>query len=168
MSRPELFEQIVKPKLDECFKGKVIRYEMKYPYPQVGERDLWVSYFPIEGDDGIHRATCILHDITDRKRAEEALADMSRKLIDAQEQERTRIARELHDDINQRLALLSVELEASRQNPPDAATEVSILLTELRERINDISTDVQSISNRLHSSQLEYLGIATAARSFCR
>ena len=50
-------------------------------------------------------------DITERKRAEEALSGMARKLVEAQEQERARIARELHDDINQRLALLAVELE---------------------------------------------------------
>jgi len=46
-------------------------------------------------------------DVTKRKQAEQALADMTRKLIEAQEQERARIGRELHDDINQRLAMLS-------------------------------------------------------------
>ena len=107
-------------------------------------------------------------DVTHRKQAEEALSGMTRKLVEAQEHERARIARELHDDINQRLALLSVELEASRQKLPDTATDVSILLTELRKRINEISADVQSISHQLHSSQLEYLGIVGAARSFCR
>src|SRR5215469_11207958 len=44
-----VFEAVVKPKLDECFQGKVVRYEMKYTYPELGERDLSVSYFPIEG-----------------------------------------------------------------------------------------------------------------------
>jgi len=113
------------------------------------------------------RVIGMVMDITDRKQAEEALANMSGKLIEAQEQERTRIARELHDDINQRLALLSVELEASRQNPPYSAADVSLLLTEIRERINEISSDLQSLSHLLHSSQLEYLGIVAAARSFC-
>lgn len=107
-------------------------------------------------------------DVTERKLAEESLAGISRKLIEAQEQERTRIARELHDDINQRLALLSVQLEASRQNPPDSAVDVSLLLTELRQRIDEISSDLQSLSHRLHSSQLEYLGIVGAMRSLCR
>lgn len=107
-------------------------------------------------------------DATERKLAEEALAAMGRKLIEAQEQERTRIARELHDDINQRLALLSVELEGCRRNPPDSATEVGRLLTGIRERIDEISSDLQSLSHQLHSSQLEYLGIVATARSFCR
>jgi len=49
-------------------------------------------------------------DITERKQAEEVLSSVSRKLIEAQEQERTRIARELHDDINQRLALVAIDM----------------------------------------------------------
>src|SRR6267154_1473184 len=60
----------------------------------------------------------IARDITERKLAETALANVSRKLIEAQEQERTRIARELHDDIGQRLALLAVELQQLHQDPP--------------------------------------------------
>ena len=56
-------------------------------------------------------------DITEAKQAEAALADVSRRLIEAQEQERNRIARELHDDIGQRLALLAIELEQLHQRP---------------------------------------------------
>ncbi len=76
----ELFETVIKPKLDECFQGKVVRYEMKFSYPTVGERDLLLSYFPIEGVNGVDRAACILRDITDRKRAEEALLEVNRAL----------------------------------------------------------------------------------------
>ena len=66
----EAFETVIKPKLDECFQGKVVRYEMKFSYPTVGERYLLLSYYPIEAVNGtIDRAACILHDITDRKRA---------------------------------------------------------------------------------------------------
>ena len=119
-------------------------------------------------EGGVGGILILSEDITRRKQMEESLAAMSRKLIESQEQERTRIARELHDDINQRLALLSVELEASRQNPPGTAADMSIVLAGLRERINEISSDVQSMSHRLHSSQLEYLGIVAATRSFCR
>jgi PAS domain S-box-containing protein len=63
----EVFETVIKPKLDECFQGKVVKYEMKFSYPGVGERDLMLSYFPIEGVNGVDRAACILRDITDRK-----------------------------------------------------------------------------------------------------
>src|ERR1700751_3951766 len=76
----ELFETVIKPKLDECFQGKVVRYEMTFSYPTVGERDLLLSYFPIEGVHGVDRAACILRDITDRKRAEEELLEMNRAL----------------------------------------------------------------------------------------
>ncbi|HWY57941.1 MAG TPA: PAS domain S-box protein [Terriglobales bacterium] len=68
-----VFEAVVKEKLDECFRGRVVRYEMKYTYPELGERDVYVSYFPIEGVAGVDRAACIFQDITERKRTEEAL-----------------------------------------------------------------------------------------------
>src|SRR5262249_51361823 len=60
----EVFEGVIKAKLDECFAGKVVRYEERIAYPTFGERDLLLSYFPIEGPNGIDRAACILHDIT--------------------------------------------------------------------------------------------------------
>jgi PAS domain S-box-containing protein len=287
----EFFEAVVKPKLDECFQGKVVLYETKSSYPGIGERDLFVSYFPIETDNGIDRAACIMHDITDRKkseeslreseqrfhlaaqtgkmysfewdvttdvvvrspervkvlgakeplrfshqlfvdtiypddrpafvatttgltpekpaaevifrvrgsdgalvwlkssgrgffdntgklmrvigmvaditdlkRAEESLADMTRKLIRAQEQERARIGRELHDDINQRLAMLSVELEQLQDNPSEWPDRVQ----EFRNRMGEISNDVQALSHDLHSSKLEYLGVVAGIRSWCR
>ena len=67
------FETIVKPKMDECFAGKLVQYELKYKYPKGDERDLFVSYFPIEGPAGVDRIACILQDITESKRSEDAL-----------------------------------------------------------------------------------------------
>jgi PAS domain S-box-containing protein len=67
------FETIVKTKMDECFEGKVVQYELKYKYPQSDERDLCATYFPIEGPNGIDRLACILRDVTLQKRGEEAL-----------------------------------------------------------------------------------------------
>jgi PAS domain S-box-containing protein len=78
-------------------------------------------------------------DITRRKQMEEAIAGMSRKLIESQEQERKRIGRELHDDINQRLAMLVVELEQLQGNP----SEIQNRVQELRNRTCEISNDVQ-------------------------
>jgi len=71
--RPEVFQEVIKPRLDECFQGKVVRYQLKCEYPKMGERDLLMSYFPIEGARGIDRIACTLQDITERKRSEEAL-----------------------------------------------------------------------------------------------
>ena len=159
-----VFEGVVKAKLDECFQGKVVRYEMKYMYPELGERDLSLSYFPIEGATGIEGAACIAQDITERKRLEEALRGMSRKLIEAQEHERARIARELHDDINQRLAMLAVELEQLKENPSEVGSRVQ----ELRRQTTEISNDVQALSHDLHSSQLEYLGAVAGMKGWCK
>ncbi len=64
---------LVKEKLDECFRGKVVQYEMTYQYPLLGQRDLSLSYFPIEGPKGVDRIACVLQDITESKLAEEAL-----------------------------------------------------------------------------------------------
>ena len=106
-------------------------------------------------------------DITDRQLAEEALADVGRRLIEAQEEERTRIARELHDDINQRLALLAIELGTWNQNPFQSGPEVRDRIRQLQRRVSDISKDIQALSHRLHSSKLDYLGIVAATDSFC-
>ena len=69
----ETFEKVIKPRLDECFQGRLVQYELKYKYPKTGERDLLASYFPIEGAGGIDRIACILQDMTESKRSGEAL-----------------------------------------------------------------------------------------------
>jgi len=89
-----VFETAVKEKLDECFQGKVVTYEKKCNYPQLGERDLFVSYFPIEGANGVDRVACVLQDITQRKQAEEALRTSEReqhKIAEQLETERARL-----------------------------------------------------------------------------
>jgi signal transduction histidine kinase len=103
-------------------------------------------------------------DITERKRAQEALSGIARKLVEAQEQERARIGRELHDDINQRLAMLAVGLEQLQHNP----SEVHTRLQELRQQTTELSDDVQALSHELHSSKLEYLGVVAGIRSWCK
>jgi PAS domain S-box-containing protein len=110
--------------------------------------------------------TCI--DITERKQALEALSNVSRKLIEAHEDERTWLARELHDDINQRIALLAVELGYIEQSPRLSAIVRHRRLKEIRNRVSGLGKDVQALSHRLHSSKLEYLGLAVAAAGFCK
>ena len=105
--------------------------------------------------------------VTERKLAAETLANVSRRLIEAQEQERSRIARELHDDINQRLALLSIDLGEIGHQLLDSAPEARSRIQRIAKCMVEINRDVYAISHRLHSSQLEYLGIAAAAASFC-
>ena len=102
------------------------------------------------------------------KIADDARLGMSRKLVEAQEQERTRIARELHDDVVQRLALLSLELEGVQEDVPDAASELRTRIGALVNQTAQIVDDVQLLSHDLHSSKLEYLGIVEAAKNFCK
>jgi len=128
--------------------------------------DTGVPRFNSDGSFAGYIGCCI--DVTDRKLAEQALSGVSRRLIEAQEQERAWIARELHDDINQRVALLAVEIGRLEQKLPDSPAEVRRRLQETQEHIADLGRDIQSLSHRLHSSKLEHLGLAVAARGFCR
>jgi len=92
---------------------------------------------------------------------------MSRRLIEAQESERAWIARELHDDINQRIALLAVNLDCLKQELPRMAPATSRRLEQIGAGLAELSSDIQTLSHRLHSSKLEYLGVVAAASSFC-
>ncbi|HEX4922399.1 MAG TPA: sensor histidine kinase, partial [Candidatus Bathyarchaeia archaeon] len=102
------------------------------------------------------------------KRAEEALSGMTRKLVEAQEQERARIARELHDDINQRLAMLVVELGQVQENHSELPHVILEHMHKLQQQTTRISADVQALSHDLHSSQLEYLGVVAGMKSWCK
>ena len=98
---------------------------------------------------------------------EASLARVSRMLIEAQEQERARIARELHDDINQRLALLTMAIEQARQDLIGAfPSKVDQCLRELKHEVIGIATDIHTIAHDLHSSSLEYLGLVPAVTKF--
>src|SRR5215472_3669167 len=107
-------------------------------------------------------------DVTERKQAEEALSSVSRRLIEAHEEERTWLARELHDDINQRIALLGVNLQNLKQDRAASESERSRRMGEACEDVSELGSDIQALSHRLHSSKLEYLGLVAACGGFCR
>ena len=107
-------------------------------------------------------------DVTERKLPEESLAGIGGRLIAAQERERTRIAWELHEDINQQLALLSVMLDQFRQNPPPAISEVRSQVADFVKQVADVSGRITALSNQLHSPKLEFLGLVPAMQDFCR
>lgn len=145
--------------------GKATRGEWRVAWPD-GSLHWIVGRWQVFMDESGQPARMIgvNLDVTERKLAEQALADMTRKLIEAQEQERARIGRELHDDINQRLAMLAVELEQLLLDPSDSESR----LRELRNQLVEISSDVQNLSHELHSSKLEYLGAVAGIKSWCR
>ena len=105
-------------------------------------------------------------DVSERREAESAARELSGRLIRAQEDERRRIARDLHDDLTQRLAILSVELELLGRGEPgvDAAVEARRMAAQLRE----LSAEVHKLAYQLHPAKLDQLGLVTAARSWCR
>ncbi len=123
--------------------------------------------YPQRRGDKVVGAVVAFIDITERKLTEAALANVSRKLIEAQEQERNRISRELHDNIGQRLALLSFELEELHEDP-SILLEVRSRIDELQKQSVEIASDIQSLSHELDSAKLQYLGIARAMKGFCQ
>ena len=128
--------------------------------------DIGVPRFHEDGSFAGFIGSCV--DITEQKLAAEALSSISGQLIEAQEQERTRIARELHDDINQRLALLAISLDRQTRDVDSTAKEMRSVMRNATKQISDLVSDVHMISHRLHSSKLDTVGFVAAAAGFCR
>ncbi|UWZ86081.1 PAS domain-containing protein [Occallatibacter riparius] len=123
---------------------------------------------PTEGGQPGGFAGCCI-DITDEREIADAVSDFSGRLIQAQEGERSRIARELHDDITQRMALLAngiqeLDLPRLRLSTPQKKQRIQAL----KKLAIEISSDVQFLSRQLHPSKLQYLGLPAAIRSLCR
>ncbi len=110
--------------------------------------------------------SCI--DISDLKLAQQELLGLSGRLITVQEEERRYIARELHDDVSQRLALIAIELEQLCANPPVSSATLQETVTRSLRQLGDISTDIHQLSYRLHPSKLDHLGLVAAVAAFCR
>jgi PAS domain S-box-containing protein len=105
-------------------------------------------------------------DITEWRRAEQDVLDLTGRLISAQEDERARIARELHDDFSQRLAVLSMQLGELNENSLSNAA-AGERLHKMWEGITELSSDIHRLSHQLHSSTLHHAGLVAAAKSLC-
>ena len=106
-------------------------------------------------------------DITERKLAEEALSCMNRRVIEAEERERDRIARDLHENVGQRLALLAIAIEQLKNDFPDQVVERLDRLDVVWRKTLEILADVKASAHELYSPRLEYLGIAAVMKTFC-
>lgn len=131
-------------------------------------RLVWVQNLVSVGaqKEGATKIHGFMIDVSERKRAEEALKDLGGRLIAAQEEERRRVARELHDDFNQRLALLTVELEQlglKIEKPIALRRDIRRLQTQAQE----IAAEIHRLSYKLHPSKLDHLGLAAAVKSLC-
>jgi PAS domain S-box-containing protein len=127
--------------------------------------DIGVPRFNTDRSFAGYIGSCI--DVTEAKLAHEALANIGRKLIEAHEEERTWIARELHDDINQRIALLAIKVD-QWSHLPGSGADTDNHIQNISQGLSEIGRDIQALSHRLHSSKLEYLGLVAAGKSFCR
>lgn len=153
--------------------------------PQVLEYSLEVSdeerhyearLIGMEGD----KTLSIVRDVTDRQRASRALKDSQKKLnqsniqvrsllgrlIDVQESERRRISRELHDDLSQKIATLSVAISRLKRRLPLSDTEIINELDDLRQKTNSLTNEIRRLSHQLHPAVLEHLGLVTALESY--
>jgi PAS domain S-box-containing protein len=138
------------------------------------EFPLQIGLSPVQTEAGNLVLVSIV-DSTERKIAEQELHDGQRelreltgKLLHAQEDERHRIARELHDDLSQTLALLAMELDLTARNPPDGALKFRGRMQELTARVKQVSSSVHDLSHQLHPLKLEQLGVVPAIRSLCK
>jgi PAS domain S-box-containing protein len=113
-------------------------------------------------------AFAFYQDISERKRSEEKLQALRSRLTRAQEEERARIARDLHDDTGQRLALLSIDLEQLKQFSVKSQSALTPQLDSLVRIASEITSDVHNVSRRLHPSQVELLGLVRALANFCK
>jgi signal transduction histidine kinase len=103
----------------------------------------------------------------ERARHLRALSNVNRRLIEAHEEERVWVARELHDDLNQRVALMSMDLERLERSLSGSEVH-SRTAGELKKQMHELGKDIHALSHRLHSSKLQYLGLVEACKGFCR
>jgi PAS domain S-box-containing protein len=135
----------------------VVEYEL-----QLGEMRCYFEGRIVQaGDD---RVFAIVRDLTEAKRSAERNRDLAGRLIASQEAERRRIARELHDDLSQKTALLMMDIEGLANRCPQERARFQ----ELRERVHEIAADLHNLSYELHPSKLEALGLLSALKALCR
>jgi len=130
-------------------------------------RIVWV-HDSLEGGSPGGPVRGLMIDVTDRKNAEHSLKYLGGRLIRAQEEERKRIARELHDDISQRVALVSIELEQLSNTLNGRTQEVGAKVRQIQKNVDEIGTEIHELSYQLHPSKLDHLGLASALRSYCQ
>lgn len=104
--------------------------------------------------------------IKERERAQDLVRKLLGRLIDVQEAERRRISRELHDDLNQKIATLSMSISWLKRKVPMRNEELVTELEQLRQTTNGLTNEVRRLSHQLHPAVLEHLGLVTALESY--
>jgi len=113
------------------------------------------------------RILVTLEDITRRKLAEDELRHLGSRLIKAQEEERSRVGRDLHDDLSQRMAIFSMELEQLQRSIPGDREDLTSGVTSLVTRVQELASDIHRLAYQLHPFKLDALGLGAALKSLC-
>jgi signal transduction histidine kinase len=154
---------------DQLQDGHLERVSLDYRFLHPGKGERWIHHLARvaerDADGRAIRTFGVLRDITDRKLAEAELGQLGRRLIAAHEAERALLARELHDDVTQRLAVLAIDVGRAETAAPDPAHANA--MREIRQGLIRLSEDVHALAYQLHPSVLEELGLAEALRAEC-
>ncbi len=163
--------------LENCLKiysasfAARIDFEMEYRLRRFDGEYRWIVDFGVprfEADGTFcgFIGSCV--DISERKSSAESLQALSGRLIHAQEEERSRIARDLHDDFSQSLALQCIDLEQLlKKELGRTETSDRTRLLKMLKRTKQLATDIRALSHQLHSSKLEYVGLQPAVSGLC-
>jgi PAS domain S-box-containing protein len=157
--------------LETRFTPENPTYQTSYRVLRPDGNVIWLEAIAqvfFDGQGRMLRAIGMVADITARKFAEEALASVSRRLIEAQEAERARIARDLHDDLGQRMALLQIGLEQFEQNMARLSPSDREQLRNIAQIASELSSDLHNLSHQLHPVKLDLQGLVAAMGGLCR
>jgi PAS domain S-box-containing protein len=165
--------------LDRLVGGEISNYSTNMSAAGTAGQIVWVNMvFSLVRDEATNAPRSLIavaKDIAFLKRAEADLRDaevardeLSRRMMTAQEADRTRIARELHDDIGQSLAVLKIQMLRAGQPVSGNPQMMHASLKDLSVKLEKIINKVSSLSHDLHSSELELLGLAVAVKGHCR
>jgi PAS domain S-box-containing protein len=142
--------------------------DMPYEVSQTGERG-WCDnqYSPLRNESGdIIGVIATVRDVTGRKQHEDELHELSSRLLQLQDEERRRIARDLHDSLAQQLMAASLNLAQLTKLPAAARAKRTAMISETREIVSDCSRQIHSLSYLLHPPLLDELGLATAIEEY--
>jgi signal transduction histidine kinase len=157
----------IRQAVERAFQGDG-EYRVEFRAPQPDSTIRWIGArgrVEFDGKGKPVRMRGVSIDITERRRAEEEAHDLSGRLISAQEDERARLARALHDDITQRLALLAID--AGRKESGVADATVKQAFRSMRRDLAQIGEDVHALCYALHPSILQDLGLIEALKAEC-
>ena len=127
-----------------------------------------LSAVPDQQTKEVRRLLFVTEETASKKQSDQEQREFGQRLITMQETERSRIARDLHDDIGQSLAILAIQLDRAGRPVSDRPGKKHASVPELSQKVREVALRVGQLSRQLHSYKLEYLGLAKAVRGECK